>query len=238
VIDLHTHSIFADGVFTHRDVIECAIQRNVKILGVSDHYNTRKTHSLAPEQLENYIDQVHSLKSVYKQRIDLRCGIEIDALDLILSGNSLPDKTLLNRLDYILFEYVTDKPLEGMPLNYLIRLRSQIPVATFLAHTDLIEAFPRTSGEELLKKLEDNSIGIELNESYIRPSESYPYYMHSQVLFEMARGRNLLFLTGSDMHDDLQSLGARAAFDFLESLGLRKQIFLFSDLASLQLKQN
>ena len=78
--NLHTHTTFCDGKNTAPEMVEAAISLGFDSLGFSSHAPTasRTDWEMSDEALAAYIAQIHVLKSKYKGKIDILCGIELD----------------------------------------------------------------------------------------------------------------------------------------------------------------
>ncbi len=222
--DFHIHSMFSDGLFSPEQIVQAAIEKNISHIALTDHYLTRKTKSIPQDQLQTYIDAVRSLAETFRSSINILVGIEIDIPDLVRTGRNLPSSDMLQQLDFILFEYVTDRPLNGIPLDYIVRLRETIPCAVGLAHVDISTEFPGKYPGKLLEILENNNIFLELNESYASPGDLQPFYMNARDFYQEAVSRDVLFSVGSDMHRSLSQLGAREALRFLDEANLSSKI--------------
>lgn len=227
-INLHTHSAFSDGQFTPEALVLQAIDRGVTILGITDHYFTRKTPSIRTTMLERYIEELERLEDVYKEDLTLMKGLELNTLEMLLTGLDLPEASLLARLDYVLLEYVANIPRAGVPLKNAIQLASEIPVPTGLAHTDLAMAFPGEDPETLVIQLADADLFVELNDAYHRPGERYPFYFHYAPYLEKASEHGLTFSAGMDVHGPITGFSGRA-ITVLMGFGLEGNLFYLKE---------
>lgn len=87
--NLHTHTIYCDGVDTPQEMIEEAINKGFSGIGFSGHSYMyyAPEHSMSQEGTEEYKKDVFALKDVYKDKIDVFCGLEVDMYSEIdLSG--------------------------------------------------------------------------------------------------------------------------------------------------------
>ena len=77
----HTHTNYCDGKNTAREMIEAAIEKGFVSLGFSGHspMKDKNDWTMTPEGTRAYIDEINALKDEYKDRIDILCGIELDA---------------------------------------------------------------------------------------------------------------------------------------------------------------
>ncbi len=77
----HTHTNYCDGKNTAREMIESAIEKGFDALGFSGHIpmNFSNEWAMTQEKLDRYYKEVNSLKDEYADKIDILCGIELDA---------------------------------------------------------------------------------------------------------------------------------------------------------------
>lgn len=77
----HTHTNYCDGKNTAEEMIEAAIDRGFVSLGFSGHspmyYSADWT--MTQDNLWDYMHEIKALKEKYKDKIDILCGIELDA---------------------------------------------------------------------------------------------------------------------------------------------------------------
>ena len=78
--DLHVHTTFSDGANTPEEVAEYAALSGVKVLGFSDHSYTSfdKSCCMKAEDYEGYKNKINALKEKYKNKLEIRLGIEQD----------------------------------------------------------------------------------------------------------------------------------------------------------------
>lgn len=222
-INLHSHSAFSDGQYTPEALVLQAIEKGVSVLGISDHYFTRKTPSIKPNMLCIYLDELDRIAKRFEGKIRILKAIEINTLEHFLLGLDFPEPDLLNRLDYLLFEYVTNIPRAGIPLRHAVLMAKESGLPCGLAHTDLAMAFPNLQPEELIHKLLSAGMFIELNESYRRPGERHPFYEHYHPYLNVARKMGLIFSAGTDVHHQITGSASRAISFLIES-GLQDQL--------------
>ena len=78
--NFHTHSVYSDGKNTIREMVEEAVSRGFKALGMTDHSYAAKETSfcMSPEGEGAEYDEVRALSEEYGDRIRLYAGIELD----------------------------------------------------------------------------------------------------------------------------------------------------------------
>ena len=78
--DLHTHTTFSDGKDTPEQMVISAIEKGVAVFGISDHSYTPfdPGYCMKPEKYGEYFKTLTELKEKYKDKIELKRGIELD----------------------------------------------------------------------------------------------------------------------------------------------------------------
>ena len=79
--DLHTHTNYCDGKNTPEEMVLSAIEKRLTTYGFSEHGYTAfdLSYCLTPPKTELYKAEIRSLKEKYKDKIEIRLGIELDA---------------------------------------------------------------------------------------------------------------------------------------------------------------
>lgn len=87
----HTHTLYCDGKNTAEEMIEAAIDENFESIGFSVHspLTYENDYSAKQEDMSKYLNEIRQLKEKYKNKIEVYCGIELDA-----------DHAEFNRSDY------------------------------------------------------------------------------------------------------------------------------------------
>ncbi len=78
--NLHTHGILCDGKNEYEDTVKRAIALGFDSIGFSGHCYTQYpcASAMTKEGTERYKQEIRRLKEVYKDRIQIFCGIEFD----------------------------------------------------------------------------------------------------------------------------------------------------------------
>lgn len=86
--NLHTHCTFCDGKNTPEEMVLAAIEKGFTSLGFSSHsYNPySKMFADIPDRSQEYQQQIRMLQQTYKDKIQIYCGLEAEAV-------ALPDPT-------------------------------------------------------------------------------------------------------------------------------------------------
>jgi hypothetical protein len=108
----HTHTTLSDGLYDPEEIINMAINAGLDEIGITDHYFTLKgnINFVDDHQIDEYVQTIQELKQKYAGKIRVLAGLEIDTSCFNPKRSNLPfDK--LNKLDYVLFEYVEDQQM-------------------------------------------------------------------------------------------------------------------------------
>lgn len=78
--DLHMHTVFCDGKDTPRDMVEAAISKGLKTVGVCVHsyMDFYESWCVKKERVEEFVNEMQALKEEYKGKINVLCGLEKD----------------------------------------------------------------------------------------------------------------------------------------------------------------
>lgn len=78
--DLHVHTDFADGKNTPEEMVLSAIEKGLSVIGFSEHAYVPfdPGAGLTPESTLAYRREIARLKTAYREKITVLCGIEMD----------------------------------------------------------------------------------------------------------------------------------------------------------------
>ena len=78
--DLHTHTTYCDGKDTPEDMVKAAIEKGLTTIGFSVHSYTDfdTSYCIKEEKVQEYKREINRLKQVYKDKIEILCGAELD----------------------------------------------------------------------------------------------------------------------------------------------------------------
>lgn len=160
----HTHTQFCDGKSTAEEMVHSAIEKGFTSLGFSGHspMDFPNSWGMSEEKVPLYIAEIGRLKEKYKDKIEIICGIELDAdyigVDLLDFAYSIGAVHQLRFGDEVYYlDYSADETrrcinnhFDGNPSllakAYFERLSDFVvdtPV-TLVAHFDLIMKFCKT----------------------------------------------------------------------------------------------
>ncbi|OGL42563.1 MAG: hypothetical protein A2161_13605 [Candidatus Schekmanbacteria bacterium RBG_13_48_7] len=201
-MNLHNHSIFSDGKYPVNSLIQQGINSGVKLLGICDHAGTMKTSSLAFPSISRYRRIVRNIAKHFTSKIRVLVGIELDSsINRTPELHNLPYDEI-NKLDYILFEYISNPNWNGLNLQQMGYIKRKLGIPLGLAHPDLSFLCNDLSIDQVLDILENNSIFIEL--SARNPSK----YRNFPEFFKKLHKRNINISLGTDTHNCLEDIGS------------------------------
>lgn len=216
----HTHTTRCrHAVGTEEEYVQQAIAGGLKVLGFSDHTpfrfpGTYYSHMrMYPEELQDYVTTVLSLKEKYAGKIDIRLGLEVEYY---------PDRmdALLKLIEPFGIEYMIlgqhwcgneeNEPYNGRPTEdcaLLERYCNQIIEAmdtglfSYLAHPDLLnfvgdEKNYRYHMTRLCKEANAREVPLEINLLGLRTGRQYP----NPLFWEIAGETGCPVVIGSDAH--------------------------------------
>ena len=159
--NLHTHSVYCDGIDTLDHMCEKAVEKGFDILGFSGHsyINEDETWAMSIEGTRSYIEEVRKLQKAYAGKMEIFLGIEEDSLNrlsvkepfefVIGSVHFLRHKGMALPVDYNsgILEYMQDAgysgSFENMAEDYYADIRQMRTwdEVDIVGHLDLITKF-------------------------------------------------------------------------------------------------
>ena len=217
----HTHTVrchHAEG--TEREYIEQAIARKLETLGFSDHspqvfdggYVSGKR--MLPEQLEEYVATLQSLREEYAGRIEILIGLEAEYYPKYFGR--LMDLIRPYHLDYLLLgQHYLGNEEEGLPPcprptedegrleQYVRQVTEGMETGAFscVVHPDILNytgdrKINRKWYEKLCVRAKELDIPLEINLLGVREDRNYP----NDVFWEIAAREGNMVIYGSDAH--------------------------------------
>ena len=203
IMDLHNHTKWSDGAHGVEKIVKHAINNGVGIIGITDHFDTIKCHSVSNFKLKQYIESLKEIKDKYKDRIEVLAGIEICMSKDWGQVDKLPYETL-NMLDYVLFEYVDCLPHDSVTLKEINEYTSKVTCKKGLAHTNIFDLGDKYDIDYVIKTLKDNDLFWEIN---VAPRYKYFDYIIRNKnkdfvieLFNKLKEGGIIITVGSDTH--------------------------------------
>jgi histidinol phosphatase-like PHP family hydrolase len=227
MINLHNHTVYSDGSFLPEDVVRRAFQGGLTHVAITDHFETTKVPSpLKVDDFERYLTNINALKEMYKGKVEVLAGVEIDTNPERCDLESLP-VDLMNKLDVVLFEYASDAMNGGRQLEGLEDFRRRLtkPICG-LCHWDMDRIFPYRDPNELANTLNVMDLFVEISTSPYYTREGMPFFMHAERFFRCFRGMVKVSI-GTDMHRNIDEvLNLKPGQDFIRWLGLEREVVI------------
>ena len=79
--DYHTHTIYSHGKGTIEENVKAAIDKNIPVIGISDHGYGHAIFGVDRKNLYKMKDEVDFLNEKYKDKIKILLGVECNILD-------------------------------------------------------------------------------------------------------------------------------------------------------------
>ncbi len=82
IADYHTHTVHSHGTGRVEDNVEAAIKRGLDTVGISDHSVAHYLYGVKKHRLDDYVSCINKAKKAYKDRINIKTGIELNLTGL------------------------------------------------------------------------------------------------------------------------------------------------------------
>jgi histidinol phosphatase-like PHP family hydrolase len=232
--NIHNHTTYSDGSYTPEQIVRYAYKKGLDVVGISDHYATDKVRSISFEQLPTYIQHLRRLKIENRSKIRLISGVEIDSSNVRTALDKL-DYRQLNKLNFVLFEYVQDPLWAGMAFDKFIELSERFSVPVGLAHMDIELCFYEIDPQIVIPELEKHNIFIELSSSmrYVRFGKQY-YHLAEDFFMELSNSK-VPIAVGTDTHQDANDIiDIYDATEFIKKMNLTENLNRFFKMIEMQ----
>lgn len=222
--NLHNHTRFSDGRHTAAQLIEEARRHLLTGLGVSDHFFTRKVYRRTDlsewcrSALPAYLQMADEARRQAPGEVKVWWGLEIDScferIGTDLAGLPWP---ALNRLDYLLFEYVGEPGHGGMPFERLYELSHHCRIPVILAHPDPTQWEETLPIDRAFAIVRECGVALEIPGGRRNPRRWGPN--------DVARLAGVPLAIGCDTHESIADVGAiDGVVQFLVDHGLVGQV--------------
>ena len=121
--NFHTHTTFCDGHSTAEEMVKTAIEKGFTSLGFSSHsmFPFSSSWHIPVKNFEAYCEEIHRLKTAYKNKINIYLGFEAD----YIRGFTCPDNPVQS-VHYVFYRRV--------PVPHVINVKIHI------VHTEIFQA--------------------------------------------------------------------------------------------------
>lgn len=183
--DLHTHTIWSDGVSTPDEMVERAIAGGLKTIAITDHsYSIRK-------KFDQYVAAIEAVKEKYKRDIRVLVGSEVD---IKKDGSLGLEPGQLRQLDFV---------VGSIHHNHKENVEERLIAAAKSGHIDIIghptgryagsREIPEIDWDRVFGVCAKHKVALEINPNVDRldlPAD----------LVKMAKARGCKFAINTDAH--------------------------------------
>lgn len=222
--DFHIHSCFSsDSSERPESIIETAIQKGMKQICITDHQDFDYPKQDFTLDTKSYLNTYCSLQEAYKEKIDIRIGVEL-GLELrtksqimdFVSKNSfdfiIGSSHLVNGEDPYYPEYYENRSIEEAYSKYFESILENIPAFSFFnvyGHLDYICRYAPANTysyakyqpiiDEILRQIIAAGKGIEVNTSN-NPKTGFFTNPHIEIIKRYRELGGEIVTVGSDAH--------------------------------------
>lgn len=245
IANYHTHTARCNhAVGTEREYIERAIEGGLQTLGFSDHapYGFEGTDHVSgfrmlPPELPEYMSTLRALREEYRDRIDLRLGVEAEYYPKYFTA--LLERLRAQGVEYIILgQHLLDNEIDawyvGRPTEDAALLTAYVDQCiaametgsfTYMAHPDIFnfvgdrEVYAREN-RRLCRAAIANNLPLEINMLGIRDHRHYP----NEDFWRIAGEEGVAVILGCDAHTPMDAYdpeSEQTALELVEKYGLK-----------------
>lgn len=256
--NIHTHTKFCDGKNTPEEMVIAAIEKGFTTLGFSAHsfVDYATPYGLTDSGAIEYKKEISRLKTLYKDKINIYCGIELDSFSkdkdtsgyeyVIASVHGVEKNGCIYEVDHsekVLTENIKDGwggDVYAFAKDYFAEVAEQR--GDVIGHIDLLCKFNEgdrmfstkderylACAEEAVKILCENSQVLEINTGAIgRGYRTTPY--PSEGILKMIKKHSGRVIVTSDCHNkDYLDCGFDTAYELLHKCGFEETTGLLNN---------
>lgn len=220
VFDVHSHTYYSGcGRDNPHDLIRTAIQNGISIFGICDH-----NYGIGSRKAE-YLEEMRAMADIYRDRIQLFCGIEIATLPHLYDIKGSEE---IQNFDYCLIEHLTDE--KSIVKENIFEFCEKLGILCGIAHTDLFEYCDMYGFEynDFFCKMAEHNIFWEMNVTYdsIHKYKEHPYvsdFMNDKEKQRLIKDAGVYVSIGFDSHrcEDYDGHKVHQMYDFLAENGIK-----------------
>lgn len=182
--DLHMHTVYSDGAYSVRDMVEAARQQGHEYIVITDHSKSlRVANGLSDERLLEQLKEIKALDAEYDD-IDIYSGTE---MDILADGTLDYSDDILKQLDYVIA--AIHSSFQQSEADIMIRLKAAMdnPYVRHIAHPTgrLIGVRDgyAVNMDELFEYAKETNTVLEINANPQRLDLSSEVIAHKDVMF-------------------------------------------------------
>ncbi|AKG74217.1 DNA polymerase/3'-5' exonuclease PolX [Salinicoccus halodurans] len=178
--DLHMHTVYSDGAFSVREMVEACIAKGYKYMIITDHSKSlRVANGLYENRLYKQIEEIKGLRDEYPE-IDIYTGTE---MDILKDGTLDYSDDMLKELDYVLAAIHSSFTQTEAEIMHRLKSACENPYVRHIAHPTgrLIGSragYP-VNMQELISMAKDTGTVLEVNANPRRLDLSADVIRHS-----------------------------------------------------------
>ncbi len=226
IYNLHNHTPFSDGAYTIDEICDAHLAlKDIKVsgVGICDHLfctpssrlitNEREFERTFAGELRSYVAEVRAARQRWAGKLQIFCGAEINwPLNKTMLG-VMRELLTGSGVDYVLIEYT-----DWAGLTQLANQARRWPCPVGLAHANVVDQYPNTSMEQVVRTLANARIFYEVNSKFLPLDEGDRW-------FQILPQHRVAVSIGTDTHDDLRCLRDIATLhSYVERHGLGEKL--------------
>lgn len=178
--DLHMHTVYSDGAFSVREMVEACIAKGYEYMVITDHSKSlRVANGLYENRLYKQIEEVKALRKEYPE-IDIYTGTE---MDILKDGTLDYSNDMLKELDYVIAAIHSSFSQTETEIMHRLKSACENPYVRHIAHPTgrLIGSragYP-VNMAELIQMAKDTNTVLEVNANPRRLDLSADVIRHS-----------------------------------------------------------
>ncbi|WP_411841947.1 DNA polymerase/3'-5' exonuclease PolX [Salinicoccus sp. HZC-1] len=178
--DLHMHTVYSDGAFSVREMIEACIAKGYGYMIITDHSKSlRVANGLYEDRLYKQIEEVRRLRDEYPE-IDIYTGTE---MDILKDGTLDYSDDMLKELDYVIAAIHSSFTQTEAEIMHRLKMACENPYVRHIAHPTGRLIGSRTgypvNMPELIQMAKDTNTVLEVNANPRRLDLSADAIRHS-----------------------------------------------------------
>lgn len=229
--DFHTHTTFSDGTLAPEELVETCRKKGITELGITDHYATRKySEKFQVTDIGEYVQVLNTLREKNPD-MKIHIGLEVDFSTVYGQNPKTLDFNQMNQVEYLLFEHVNTKEVEGNPVNgrqleELVEIRHKFHGPVGFAHNNFQQNFQGRI-EDTLATMKENDIFLELCEAEDKGKKAVDGLLLQQMM-EIRKNFNSAFEV-KEMLEKLKQKGSGADAHMKHAIDGKYYFELFED---------
>lgn len=181
--DIHMHTVYSDGAFSVREMVEACIQKGYEYMVITDHSKSlRVANGLSENRLMAQLEEIREINREYDE-IDVYSGTE---MDILKDGELDYSDDILKELDYVIAAIHSSFQQTEEEIMHRLEAACRNPHVRHLAHPTgrLIgrrEGYP-VDMEKLFELARETNTVLEVNANPMRLDINSDAFRHKDVM--------------------------------------------------------